>query len=437
MKATRLTVRQPGPPPFGLLAALALWGWQAELLPWAVAMGLILEGARWSPVRFEVGRADFNRLWNFTTLLFIGVALYLFLAREGFSTVGSLVTTESAGTRLEGLRRLSQTAVTFVRWLPMVLFPFAAVHAWSQSLELPWSTFSLYLRARESKRSRSADANSAGWQAGIHFGHVFLATTLFASCATVAHATAFLPLFMVVVAYGLWPFRNRRFPAPVWAALVLVLLGTTFAAQRGLMALRGFWQELENRWMQRAGGAEVDQLRGYTALGAVGRIKQSGAVVLRIRSPEDSPPPLLREAVYNRFRLNAWSSTHRDFGTVDPLMEGLWWRLTPQHRGGDSFQVARFTSGGSAALALPAAAHTIRELPALLVETNYLSAARLQFGPALAVYTVEHGQGGGFDGAPESDDTDLEHLAAPDRDVVREVAAAWGLLEGTPRRAVE
>jgi hypothetical protein len=78
--------------------------------------------------------------------------------------VGSLVTTES-GNRLEGLRQLSQTAVTFVRWLPFVLFPFALVHAWSQAHALPWSTFSLYLRARAGRLA--AEENRRSGDGGI------------------------------------------------------------------------------------------------------------------------------------------------------------------------------------------------------------------------------------------------------------------------------
>lgn len=431
------------PPPLAVLAALALWGWQAGLLPWALALGVLIEAARWAPLRFDIGQEDFNRLWNFTTLLFIGVALYLFLAREGLSTVGGLVTAESGG-RLEGLRQLSQTAVTFVRWLPFVLVPFALVHAWSRTQRLPWTTFSLYLRARAT-RGRTDDQGRTGNQhtaterrraGGIHFGYMFLTAVLFASCAAVTHPVAYLPLFVTVAGYALWRWRNPRYGATVWIGLMLLLLVGAGAAQHGLVRLRGWWQEIENRLMQRAGEGELDQLRSVTAFGAVGRLKQSGSIVLRIRTPDGGAPPLLREAAFNRFRGPVWGAARRSFEIVTPAIEGVLWRLSAQRGGAGSLEVARFTTQGEAPLALPADVLAIRELAASVIETNYLSAARLRFGPPLVVYTVERGRGGGFDGAPDPDDTDLVHLAAPDREVVESVAQELGLAGMTPRQAI-
>jgi transglutaminase-like putative cysteine protease len=434
---------EAAPPPLAVLAALALWGWQAELLPWAVMLGLLIEAARWAPLGFDIGQEDFNRLWNFTTLLFIGVALYLFLAREGLSTVGGLVTAEPGG-RLEGLRQLSQTAVTFVRWLPLILVPFALVQAWSRTQKLPWTTFSLYLRARE-RRGRTEDRARTGNKhtaterkrdGGIHFGYVFLTAVLFASCAAVTHPVAYLPWFVGVAGYALWRWRNPRYGAPVWIGLMVVLLVGAGAAQHGLVRLRGWWQDLENRLMQRAGEGELDQLRSVTALGAVGRLKQSGSIVLRIRTTDDAAPPLLREAAFNRFRGPVWGAARRSFEVVTPAIEGVLWRFSAQRGGAGSLEVARFTTQGEAPLALPADVLAIRELAASVVETNYLSAARLRFGPPLVVYTVERGPGGGFDGAPDPDDTDLAHLAEPDREAVESVARGLGLIGMTPRQAV-
>ncbi|HOK78032.1 MAG TPA: hypothetical protein PLW35_09970, partial [Verrucomicrobiota bacterium] len=91
-------VRHATPP---ILLALALWAWQADLLPWGLAMGAILEALRFSKVRFVPRTEDLNRLWNATVLLFIGVALYLFLARRGLESVGAIVTTSSPATRLD------------------------------------------------------------------------------------------------------------------------------------------------------------------------------------------------------------------------------------------------------------------------------------------------------------------------------------------------
>ncbi len=435
MNARELSVTRRTPAPLAVMAALGLWGWQAEAWPWALAMGAAIEAARLARFRWDITQEDFNRLWNFTTLLFLGVALYLFLARQGLSSVGSLVTTGTPAGRLEGIRQISQTAVTFLRWLPFILFPFVLAHAWSRTPLLPWSTFSLYLRARAARVDGDNPASPA--RAPVHPAYPFLALVVFASAATTAHPVAYPPLMMAVVGWALWPWRNPRFRGPVWAALFIALLGGTLMAQVGLTALRDAWQSLEDRLAQRAGEGDRDLRNAFTALGAVGRLQQSARIVLRVRTEDDQAPGLLREAAFNRFRGTVWGSMHRDFEPVPAAIDGVLWRFTETRRTGRRLEIARYTTEGEAPLALPDEALALRDLGAALVETNYLAATRLREGPPLAIYTVEYGEGGGFDGPPEADDLDGRDLTEADRNAVREVAMELGLADRQPRAAIE
>jgi protein-glutamine gamma-glutamyltransferase len=418
-----------------VLAALVLWGWQTELLPWALGMGVLIEAARFSRLRLELGQGDFNRLWNFTTLLFLGVGLYLFLARQGLGTVGSLVSAGSPNERLDGMRQLSQTAIMFLRGLPFVLFPFVLIHAWSRSTTLPWSTFSLYLRARGLRAPEGGAAGSLG-EARVHPGYLYFGTVLFASCASALHPLLYPVLLVGVLGWGLWPWRSRRFGAPVWVGMLVVLLGSMLVVQRGVVALREVLQALENRLLQRVGEERFNQLNSFTALGSVGRLKLSGRIALRVRTDRDVAPGLLREAAFNRFRGNTWGSAHRDFQPVGGAIEGFWWRLAEERRGGRLMEVSRYTAGGEAPLALPGQPVLVRDLSALTIETNYLAAARMRGAPRLASYTVDYGNGVGFDGPPGEEDRDLEHLSGADREVIGGVAEELGLSGLSGREAV-
>lgn len=418
-----------------LLPALVLWGWQAGLLPWAIGMGVLLEAPRFVRFRMDIPPTDFNRLWNFTALLFLGVGLYLFLARNSLGSVGSLVTSETPGGRLEGMREISQTALTFLRWLPFVLFPFVLIHAWSRAGTLPWSTFSLYAQARA---ARSPDVPPPPWTTRqIHPGHPYLALVLFASTAAVTTSPWFLPGFMLVLLGALWPWRNRRFGWVTRSALVLALLGIALVTQRGLNELREAWQNLEGRLLQSAGAGGFDQLRSFASLGAVGQLKQSSRIILRIHAPEGGAPGLLREAAYSRFRGQSWSTLHREFFPVGAAGDGSFWRVVGGRRPGQRFVISRYTTGGEAPLPLPGQVLSVRDLPLASIETNYVASARLRDGPPLARYTVEEGPDGGFDGPPELEDTDLEHLGVADRGVIEEVAQQLKLNGMTPARAVE
>lgn len=459
--AVRPAGAPPAPPPLAVAAALALWGWQADCLPWALAMGTLIEVARFSSLRLDPGQDDFNRLWNLTTLLFLGVGLYLFLAREGLGSVGSLVNTGSSSTRLEGLRQLSQTALAFLRAIPFVLFLFVLAHAWSRTGPLPWTTFSLLLRARAARERMAftlpapalsspparglrltADApnerTSTLWsEPRVHPGFPYLALVLFAAGASATRSPLFLPLCAAVVSWALWPWRNPRFRAPTWAGLLLLVLGVTFAGQQGLLALRAAWQGLESRLAEGSGEGRFDQQRNITALGSVGRIKQSSRTVLRVYTASDRAPGLLREAAFNRFRGNTWTVALRDFQPVVPELDSLLWPLSPARHRGESMQIATYSVNGEAPLSLPADALAVRNLTAQVLETNVFGAARCQFALPLVTYAVEHGPGGGFDGAPCVDDTDLDHLPWQDQAVIRAVADELGLPSLPPNAAVE
>ncbi len=424
-------VRGPTPP---LLPALALWGWETELLPWALGMGVIIEALRFAKLRFEIRHDDFHRLWNFTVLLFLGVALYLFLARQGLGMVGEIVTTTSPAARLEGMRQISQTAIMLLRWLPFVFAPFMLAHALSGTPTLPLSTFSFRPMAQEAQAL--AAGAPVGASGGIHPGYLYLTLVLFASCASTARSALHLPLFLGVVAWALWPWRSRRYRAWAWVGMFLVLLGASLVAQQGLDRLRQAWSSVETRLFQGVGQGRLDQIRASTALGAVGRLKQSGRIVLRVRTADGVAPGLLREAAFNRFRANAWMTSHRDFQTVGAPVDGHIWRLAEGTGRGRIVAIARYTRQGDAPVALPGDTMAISDLPALAVETNYLASTRMREGPPLALYSVEHGEGGGFDGPPEPDDTNLDGLSKPDREAVLETAQALGLAGQAPEIAV-
>jgi len=432
MNSSPLNLTHATPP---ILLSLALWGWQAELLPWGLAMGAILEAIRFSKVRFVPRDEDLNRLWNATVLLFIGVALYLFLARRGLETVGNIVTTSSPATRLDEMREMSQTAVALLRWLPFVFYPFIVAVSLSRTTTLPWEVFSLRLRARgpEGSALRPPD-----WATGqIHPGYLYFGLVLFASCAGTARSKVYLPMLLSVVSVALWPWRNRRYRAWSWAGMYLCLLMGAVVAEYGIERARQTLLALEGRLMQNAGqGDRFDQLNGMTAIGAVGHLKQSGRIILRIHTPDGAAPGLLREAVFNRFRANVWGATHREFQTVGTPIDGHIWRFARAQRSGRFITIARYTAKGEAPIALPGDTIMITNLPALAVETNYLASARMHDAPPLVVYSVEHGPGGGFDGPPDADDTNLDSLKGPDAEVIEETARALGLKAQPPDHAV-
>src|SRR5262245_42380990 len=71
------------PPPLLLGAGLLFWGWQTGFLIIALLMAVILEGARFTRLRWDFSDDDFTRIWTFCTILFLAAALYAFTSSEG------------------------------------------------------------------------------------------------------------------------------------------------------------------------------------------------------------------------------------------------------------------------------------------------------------------------------------------------------------------
>ena len=424
----------PGVQPAFLLTTLALWGWQAELLPWAMAMGVLVEAPRWVRTRLDIRAEDFGRLWNVTALLFFGVGLYLFLAREGSDGGQSAVGTAASGNALEGIRELSQIFLQFLRSLPFIFFPFILAHSWSRAGALPWTTFSLYTRARAAAQAAAPESEIT--RIRVHPAPAYQAVTLFASCASVNHPRIFLPLLLVVLLGSLWPWRNPGTPWAIRAALIAVLAGLTATVPLMLNEVRQAWQTLEGRLLQGAGAGGFDQLRTVTSLGAVGRLKQSARIILRIRTPDLQAPGLLREGVFDRYRSQAWSTGHREFLAVGSGGDATVWRVVPGRRGGIPMTIARVSGQGEVPLALPENVITVRDLPVTAVETNELGSARLRDPQPLTRYTVERGPDGGLNGPPEPGDTDLDTLGDADRDAIQSIASSLRLETLSPPVAI-
>ena len=411
-----------------IVPALLLWGWQADVLWLALAMGVVLEAPRLVRARFDISQADFDRLWSFSSVLFLAVIFYLALARQGLDAVGALTGAPPSADQPDGMHRMSGTALTFLRWLPFILFPFTMGVAWSRSTVLPWSTFSLYEQARAKRQPLVPPPEWA--TSPMHPGYLYVGVTLFAATTTAGHPLVFLPLLLVTLLIAWWPWRNRRYGVRTWVAVLVLLISVSVIAPFGHQATRAAWAAVEER-LQGGGGAfgggksNPDQISRRAAFGAIGTLKQSGTIILRATTPDGLAPGLLREAAFNRYRGSLWDSHHRDFEQIDAGHAGSGLSKTPL------LTITRATADGDTPLAIPGDATALHLSGQAIAELGGLGALRLRGGLPLAIYQVERGNAYFHDPAPEDDDLSLERLESSERAAVDTAARELGL-EGLP-----
>lgn len=425
-----------------LLPILALWGWQTEVMLIALVMGAVLEAPRLVQPRIAIAQEDFNRLWSFSTILLLGVIFYLFLARQGFASFSALVTTSDSTAQQDGAQRISSTALTFLRWLPFTLFPFIVAHAWSRTLTLPWSTFSLYEQARA---KRQPTAPTPEWAiTPMSPGYLYLGVVLFASTTSAAHTTTFTPLLLLAVTWVLWPWRNRHYGIFAWFMLLSLLLGVAILSRYSRDVASKAWEIIDDRLSSTGGitggpaGRNPDQEHRRTALGQVGVVQQSGAILLRVQTSDGQAPGLLRDAAFNRYRNGMWDLPHQGFLPLDPqwLAPAATADRSDQVPGVRQITVSCFTTDGTAPLALPEKVQSISSSPVASIETNDLAALRLRGGPPLIRYTVTCGSGNQLDAQPDSEDTSLRLVDSDERETLVRVAAELQLPGLPPEQAV-
>jgi hypothetical protein len=163
------------------------------------------------------------------------------------------------------------------------------------------------------------------------------------------------------------------------------------------------------------GGSRSGQTRSATAIGAVGALKQSNAIVLRIACDDEREPGLLREAAFDRYREATWDVTPHP------------WEPLPQVAGpaGRRLTVERASARGMAPLAVPGGLVRVAMPPPASIDANGLGAVRVHGAPPIAIYETWAG-GPGLDDPPGPEDLRLGKMPADDRAAI---AAAAGQLE--------
>lgn len=395
-------------PPFLLAAVLIFWGWQTGFLMAGLLMGLLLEVSRWVRARWSFSQDEFNQLWNITAIAVVGGAVFAFTANEGPAAITGFFNAATFTERSSAMNKATLAALAFMQWMPMIFFPFTAAQAFSSQEKIDFKVFSWFLR--RAARKGKTPANAAPGR-GVNVGYPYFGICLIAASAIKDDTRFFYPGLCGLMLWALWPHRCRRF-APVWwfaTVSVAALIGLG-----GIKTLRGVQYLLNNfqaDWFT-AGGRGFDAKESRTSMGAIGTLKGSSRIMLRVEIPDGNPVPhLLRQAVYQNFTSPTWRSTSRTFSLLNWETNETSWILSPVP-GSNAVTIASYLDGGRGLLCAPEGLRRFDNLPVFQLETNYLGVIRSASGPGLVIYTARYGAGPTYEGGPEAGD-----LGIPDNEL--------------------
>lgn len=388
------------PPPFLLAAALLLWGWQTGLLLAAAAMTAVLEGARVVRLRWEMAPADFNRVADLCTLLFLGVIGYQFITG-----------------------RFPEAMFVILQWLPIILFPLMASQVYSTTDRINLSALFLTLRNRQQDFAKD---NS------IDLRYPYFGVCLLAAAAANSGHRWFYWALTGLCAWALWGARPKRYGVNLWALCFAAAAVSGSFGQQGLSALQNKVEEAVLEWFADFIRADADPFRSVTRIGQLGALKFNDRIVLRVK-PEGTAASriLLRDGTYNAFDSVNWHARAIRFqgGQAEP--DGQTWRLGNSHGNADSVTIATSLRNGRGVLVLPQGTFEISRLPALKLEHNGLGAVKVEDAPGFVTYRARFAPGANWDDAPSRMDLEVPRSLDP---VLTQVA---GTLDIAGKRAAE
>ena len=427
-------------PPFLIGAVLLFWGWQAGFLWLGVLLAAVLETSRWIRARWEFAQVDLDRIWNLCVLLFFGAFVVAFVANDGANTVTSLAANNSSANRLAAVNKSARSVILMLLWLPATFLPMVVAQAFSQRERMPWSTFSPWLRRQRPSNSAGVRPSSGAAMSGLaivskdfhaqrtgdlsasgdgrtpgtaHQDGLNVAWPYFAACLLAASAanekTIWFPIGLVALAgWALWTRRPRSFSAVTWTGCLLAVVGLGFVAQSGMREMQQLMRRLDGMLIAKlaGGGKGFDPKESRTMLGAIGRLKLSGSIVLRVES-EGAPPPLLREASYKLFRSPYWAAPKQDLFSINSENDLTTWKLLPNKPASKTVTISQFLSGGRGLLAVPHGVARLEELLADSLETNTLGVLNVAEGPGFVRFRAVYEEGASIDTPPDKDDREV------------------------------
>jgi len=364
-------------PPVIAGAALLLWGVQSgHLLP-ALLLAVVAElpwrvGWRWA-----FSQRELNRISDFSGVLFALLVVYQFNARG-----------------MHGIYAILELS-------PYVLFLLLAAQRYSTRGALRLSTLFVSLRRPEGEPAAPGDRL-------FDIGHAYTVVTLVAASAGERNAW-FLPAAALLVAWMLWPLRPRRYAALIWVAMLLAAVVLGYGAQAGIRAGQHLVERTALLWLNQFAWSQPSPDHASTAIGAIGRLKMSDRIVLRVRPSQPLHEPLLlREAAYDSFEFGTWKASRRGFERIDRPPGQEAWTLAGRAGAQETVIRARFERETGVA-ALPPAAARLRSADVLELQRNAYGTVLLEVPPGPVRYAVAFDAGA----APASGPPSEQDLAVP------------------------
>jgi transglutaminase-like putative cysteine protease len=383
-------------------ATLLVWGWQNNLLPYALIMALLLEAPRWVHWRWQISDVEFNRLSDLSGVIFFLCILYIFNAKGpgGIYVILSI--------------------------LPFVLFLLLLAQRYSVRGAIRLSSLFISLRRLE---RRAGAPQSAEIDLSLPYCMICL---LSASAGNIRTIWFFVSVcgFLGIT---LWCLRPGRYGVTAWFSLLAVAILAAFTAQTGVRELQSLMERQFLSFFDQYMWRYRDPDRTTTSIGMLGRLKFSDRIMVRIATDEPLRETLyLREATYNTYGYGVWSAGITDLSTIDPDKKGNSWTLNPG-RSIHTATVSTYLMREDGVVPLPLGASRVWGKGVIGIEQNRYATVKMEFREGWISYQTGYDDTTFQDTPPDHDDL---YLSSSNREDFERLARELELTGKPPETAL-
>ncbi len=402
------------PPRLLIGSSLLFWGAITGNAVLGLVAAILVESANWIRFRWEFGDSACARAWRISMILML--------------IAGSLIWLDGdSSTRYTALPGL-------MIWMPLLLFPLQFVQSYGTRDRMALNSFSFFSELHRQRNRRLGLSDSV---INFNFGNLYLVAVITAtSLGTHAHDKIFFPGLVLLVG---WLVFSRVSIRPVAFCGLLLVAGAIGMA--GQIGLRKAYQWVNNMGSD-GGYPSTDPTVNKTAIGSLGKLKQSSEMLWRLKPAEGrNAPRLIRLATYNRYLGVAWKNQlpeefreeenlFRDLTVIGTVNDQPRFRTGGETIGEDILrELPLFSIRGAAEagepLPLPGDAATLQEFDLDGIEINPLGTVRIFPKKSIISGSVRWKDGATPDAAPWPE-YDLE-IPEIEQEIVEQVVADLAL----------
>ena len=360
-----------------LFVILLIWGWQCDYLAYAAPMAIMLLIRPFITGKLTIDDQGFNKLTDLSSLLFAVVSFYVFY-EYSFSGIYQLLSL-----------------------VPFILYPLLLIQSYNSAPGIKLSALFLSLRRLGKDSEYKNDS--------INLDYPYIFITLLAASSGIKNPSLFFFMALFIFSIYLWSTRVKHRGAIRWILMLTVIATSGYAGQIGIQKLQGVAETVYLDWLDKFMWHSRDPERTSTAIGMIGKLKQSERIVLRINTHGEKliRPLYLRESSYLDYEYGLWTNLQNTMRLVDPDTGGNSWTISRSSDNKKTYTISFYFSEDTSVIPAPLTLTGISHIAATELSHSPYGTTSMRYKKGWAAYDVSFSDSKITDSTPDKDELEI------------------------------